>query len=464
METRLSPVVASPRRRPVALLATVVAAAVALGSCIPPTQYRTEPIVCSGDPETTCAAAFLEDHPEYLLGFVEFDDLGWAWTREQGRVLIEAIQRQVDERDVLMVVFAHGWKHRAWTCDNNVTCFRQTLSSLHDTEVALADRDRRPPRKIIGVYVGWRGLSSRGRLLTQTTFFGRKKTAHQVGSGAITELFVRLAQIRSQKHASIRRLQRESEERGEPERPVDSNTRLVIVGHSFGGALVFSATSQLMMERLAVGNVLPGPVRGLGDLVVLVNPAFEAARYQPLHASATGSEQSFGSDQKPVMAIITSRGDSATGKAFPLGRFFSARLDDYRRDAMGDEQRQANRAAIGHFEPYRTHFLDTNTNTPKPKAKGDSASECACPYSFPSTQAGMPEALSRLVSEREATNGATMTFPTATLRHDKYSPFTPLQVISVDEKIITSHNDIYQPAFIDFLRYYIMLSAGPGAS
>jgi len=434
-----------------------------LTSCVGLEQYHTENRVCewSGPaPEEKCASAYMESHgrhettedeahPEYLLGFIELDDLGWAWDRNQGVALLQAIQKEVEKRDVLMVVFVHGWKHNASVCDTNVTCFRETLRQLHETEIVLAQGEGRDPRRIIGVYVGWRGRSAKGGLWANTTFYGRKATAHKVGSGAVTELLVRLKHIRDEKQ----------NERG-------STTRLVIVGHSFGGALVYSATSQLMMERLAIAGAFSASsgeveeVRGLGDLVMLVNPAFEAARYQPLHETLT-SEMAYSENQRPIMAIVTSRADDATGKAFPLGRFFTALTDDYRPDGS-KEQRASNRAAVGHYEPFRTHFLDVNENTPEPHPRKDKVNGCECPYDFRAQSLETIQGtVKSLRAGRKMSNGSVVEFPTANLRHDKFSPYTPIQMISVDPKIIQDHNDIYQPAFIDFLRYYILLAEEP---
>lgn len=427
-------------------------------SCIPLRQYHTVPpdpappdilpreVACSpaaGD----CSTAYLENRPEYLLGFVEFDDLGWSWDRAQQEVVLATLEAEVERGDALMVVFAHGWKHDAQTCDNNVTCFRRVLRELYETERALAG-EKGTPRRIVGVYIGWRGDSSRGKVLKQTTFYGRKGTAHKVGSGAVTELLVRLKQIRERRHR----------------RSPGSSTRLVIVGHSFGGALMYSATSQLIMERLALAASSPEDprVRGFGDLIVLVNPAFEAARYQPLHATVAAG--AFPADQPPVFIIVTSQGDQATGRAFPIGRRLPAKLDDYRPDAMGREQKRANIKAVGHFPPYRTHFLEPNADTPEPQRKDDAlGADCGCPYAFPD-RVMTHEAMSRTLARLDAhpwDEDATLDFPTSTLRLEKGAANSPIYVISTDPMIIRSHSDIYQPAFVDFLRYIIMMAGEP---
>ena len=441
------PVARDSERQILGLLALL--AGLALASCVPLKQYHTDrtPGECGDRPQGDCLTTYVENHEEYLLGFVEFDDLGWAWDRAQGRVLFREIRRH--RGDVLMVLFTHGWKHNADPCDSNVTCFRETLRGLHAAETALYGDDA---RRIVGIYVGWRGDSTRGKLLRQTSFFGRKSTAHKVGSGALTELIVRLKE--------------EREMRGK-------DSRLVIVGHSFGGAAVFSATSQLIMDRLATA-ALGGSVRGLGDLVVLVNPAFEAARYQPLFE--TLNEETVGSDpsdpermatyppeQAPVLAIFTSKGDTATGKWFSRGRALAAGKDK----ARSDLQRRANRAAVGHFEEFRTHSL-----TPKGAAvalarvEDRSTEECGCPYGSAS-QRSMGESdemrsdLDRLRSLRFA-GARAVEFGDVVLRQDKGPDHSPILVASVDDSIIKGHNDIYRPAFVDFLRWFIMLSAEQG--
>src|SRR5262249_59309738 len=74
--------------------------------------------------------------------------------------------------------------------------------------------------------------------------------------------------------------------------PADHAARMftTVVGHSFGGLIVFNALSQQLTSDLtAVADVVctPGGVTGVTrawpDVVVLINPAFEATRFEPLN-------------------------------------------------------------------------------------------------------------------------------------------------------------------------------------
>jgi hypothetical protein len=86
------------------------------------------------------------------------------------------------------------------------------------------------------VYAGWRGLSHSLWGTKNATFWERKNTAHEVGRGALTELFVRLEDLRN----NSRILHREDRK----------PTQLIIVGHSFGGAATYSALAPLLTERM----------------------------------------------------------------------------------------------------------------------------------------------------------------------------------------------------------------------
>ena len=212
--------------------------------------------------------------------------------------------------DFLLVVYVHGWKHNAgWNehsgeDDPDVTHFRTALKELSATEIELSRKSERngvsrPPRKVIGVFMGWRGASITVPVIENLTFWDRKSTAHKVGHGEVTEALDRLEEIRLDKIK-----QRAKLDNG------DSRSRLIVVGHSFGGAVVFSALEQILESKFVhSAGTLEAPAEGFGNLVVLLNPAFEAQLYAPL-SDMTAVRKSYVEKQLPVLAVLTSEASS----------------------------------------------------------------------------------------------------------------------------------------------------------
>jgi hypothetical protein len=420
------------------------------GACTTPhIQYRTDLAACDARSGVrACAAHTVEERDEYLLGFVELDDQGWLWDRRQLYAVLDELTAAGARDDLLMVVFVHGWKHDASPCDTNVACLREVLLRLADIEEIAADREGRAPRKVAGIYVGWRGLSIRGRFVSNLSFYDRKATADRVGARGVTEILLRLDSFLENHRQRLR---------------PGAQSRLVIVGHSFGGQVVHSALSQLLMERsLAEARGVAAAPQPFADLVVLVNPAFEAARYQPLFEIVT-ERRFYPPEQRPILAILTSEGDQATGRAFPAGRSLSTLFQKHR----DRYQRSANRQAVGHFEPYFSHELvaaaDEGESEPEPTSRPD----CGCPYLVPAAEVRgrTAAAMARMVtmwSGEPPAPGWELALPGSVLRHNgRFGPLNPYLVVRVDNAIISAHSQIYRPRFIDFLRYFIALTMAP---
>src|SRR3954453_12716792 len=65
----------------------------------------------------SCKRSSIEDHGDYLLSVVEFDDEGWFRDRQQQNELFNRLEDIGGRQDLIIVVFAHGWKHNADYCD-----------------------------------------------------------------------------------------------------------------------------------------------------------------------------------------------------------------------------------------------------------------------------------------------------------------------------------------------------------
>lgn len=300
----------------------------------------------------------VESYNEFDLGFVEFDDQGKLWNREQQLGALDnlADDPQAKQRGAVILVFVHGWQENADVANATVACFRQMLHTWSQDEGADG-------RRIIGVYVGWRGRSQQLPILDMLTFWPRKKAAHKIGRGDMDELFVHLDDLK-------RRLTVGGATAGR------SATRLVVIGHSFGGAIVYSALDNILKKN-TLASVLPFErhetnqvsliTAGSADLVVLLNPAFETLLYSGL-AHATMGCTNFAPEQTTLLMTIGAENDSATGTDFPLGQFFPSLLQNFK---PGSDERAMNCTALGHYTPYFDCQLSSNAGT---NASPDTAS------------------------------------------------------------------------------------------
>jgi hypothetical protein len=278
------------------------------------------------------APAGLFDNGSSQLAIVEFDDQGRCYDRRQMEALAGWIDGVAD-RDVIIVVFVHGWKHDARSDDTNLASFREVLAQAVAHEAAEAGAGARP---VLGVFVGWRGVSfyDRPDILDNLTFWDRQGAGRRVAVGSVRELFGRFRHYRN----------RRKDAGGAP--------LLVIVGHSFGGMIVYSALAQSLIEAATAPARAVSP--RFADLVLLVNPAVEAARYLPIYDLVQSRmSQQMGTDQPPVFVCATAANDWATGLAFPIGNALSLVTESCR----GWQERQAMINTIGHLKWMKTNDL-----------------------------------------------------------------------------------------------------------
>jgi hypothetical protein len=64
-------------------------------------------------------------------------------------------------QEVILVAFVHGGKHNARSDDDNLSAFRVLLKETVDYEKAASATSGKP-RPVLGVFIGWRGLSDFG--------------------------------------------------------------------------------------------------------------------------------------------------------------------------------------------------------------------------------------------------------------------------------------------------------------
>jgi hypothetical protein len=454
-------------------LIAVVLLATTLAACTPNEAFRkiaavpalpcTSAAPAGFPPE--CRQAITETTPAYDLHFVEFDDQGWSYpdgtgessqdaSAQQLRLAMERLNAAAARQPVRVFVFVHGWKHNAAFDDDNVVNFRDFLSEAAQYEDVAQSGNR-----VIGIYVGWRGKPLNvSEPWISATFWDRKTVAQHVAVGSMRELTAQLRAFQRQAN----RTQPGTAAKNAP--PGDQRVRIHMIGHSFGGLALYAAVSQSLVYSFITGEDIDGkvaPVERLGDMIVLINPAFEATRYQPLDRVARN--RTYDIYQAPVFIAITSEADAATAKLFPLGRTLNTIFESEKTR----EERDANRNTPGHIDAYLTHSLDLSGKgtdecrgwNPDPASPADMAANIQ--LEFRNSQA----AKNTLVNERWPLDPSGKPKPREYCGRLNLTPLTraagpyrdtdpnmPLWNVTVTGEIIPGHNDINTPIFRAFLR------------
>ena len=114
----------------------------------------------------------------------------------QARLGGELSDPRYDNTDFLIVSFVHGWHHNAHDTDCNVHEFRAMLKVANDRYAAeAANNPKMHPRRIVGVYAGWRGESININGINVSTVLDRRNAAERVAKGDVRELFAQLRKL-----------------------------------------------------------------------------------------------------------------------------------------------------------------------------------------------------------------------------------------------------------------------------
>jgi hypothetical protein len=235
---------------------------------------------------------------------------------------LNALQQHLATGSNYVIVFVHGWRHDARIGDQNVADLRlyaahaaRFLAQRCESEHLYCDT------KVTAIYVGWRGarvdefgLKQKfgetiggfvGSLSTGATLFDRKPVSEQVAPAAIS---------------ALRSIQAVLAPKSSDKPGAERNNRMLVIGHSLGGNMLATGLGDEVVKRVKQhkpGDVL-APV--LGDMVVLINPAAEAAKWTAFQREvwtrtdeAPDAAAVFPVAQKPVLVSVTA------ALAFPVG-------------------------------------------------------------------------------------------------------------------------------------------------
>jgi len=423
-----------------------------LNACSSNNIYRNDYNLCNYNTSGDCVKNALQvyavdEDDEYHLSFVEYDDQGQLRDPKQVKEVLEEYQRLAVSDDVLLITFVHGWHHSAKPEDGNIVSFRKMLREVSKMEGVGSKQQKRKKRKVIGLYIGWRGNSISVPYVNTITFWDRKNTAHDVGQQGVTGVLLKLEEIVNVKRAMEEGI------------PAPETSRLVVIGHSFGGAVVYSSLQKIIADRFIdsrEGKAYQDDAKGFGDLVILMNPAFEAMRFGALYDLSQEGCRGYFNTQLPRLAILTSEADYATKLAFPAGRAFSTFFESHVTldrhfcskpgengvQAMQVDEGVADRNTVGHFGPYITHRLNPLAEEMQRKNNFE-----------------IKQLQTRWATH---TNDIAVDFVGSQLLSLKRTnPLNPYLNIQVDKELIKDHNDIWGIRIVKFISDLIAISTTP---
>jgi hypothetical protein len=457
--------IAGTRMRRLGIFVWVALAAALAASCTRNAPYRTtstgdvvEAKVGAKSLGTSALRAPLltsgiEIHDDYRLHFLEFDDQGQLYAPAQFHGLVGALEKEAagpEKARIVLVLYAHGWKNNASLCNNNVCCFRTFLSRLA-ADVRTAEKRSNGflgPTHVIGVYVGWRGLSATLPPFKALSFWARKRVAGNVAQGELVEALSFLD--RYQKHLN---------------KETPNRCRLVMMGHSLGGAVLYSAVANILKSRITearVKGVLDGQVptiEGFGDLVVLVNPAFEAALYAPLH-ELIETFPAFSPRQSPLLVVLSSETDKTTRVTFKVGRW----LETVFQRTGPRSPRKMLVSTVGNYDPFVTHRA-TVPDEAREKAGGSErglVKNCECTLPMSEADVGSLDRFVEILRLGPEESAKALT-PTLCPGHDRlgvveldcvapHPSGLPLWVVRADNSVVSGHSGFFTRPVTDLVR------------
>jgi hypothetical protein len=265
-------------------------------------------------------------HTLYTVGFIEFDEDGKPidpLEETKALRLIDEARERGPKGKIIAVVYVHGWKNNASEAQpggkaKDVEKFRSALAELGYRSKKAAGSGSEIP--IVGIYMAWRGKSLMGpSWFNFLSFWGRRNSANRVGEGDALP-------------ASLTKVIDKVNERAGG---VDTGSRIVLVGHSFGARVLEHA---IEMKNIQLHKPIEGQtaVEPTVDLALYVNSANDArltmSRVQKLRANPIVVRHPDYTPEKcakeggantpecrdyPLLVAITSRGDQATKYLLP---------------------------------------------------------------------------------------------------------------------------------------------------
>ena len=284
------------------------------------------------------------------LAIIEFDEFGTHWDRRQLEDTISLLTRRIEGKGngLAVIIYAHGWQNNADASveDGDLARFQAGLLNLQQH---MRKNNPAGPDRVFGIYLGWRGATSRFPIHRELTFWDRKATAERIASYDMRETLFKITRAAK----------------------TNPRSKVMISGHSMGG-MIIAKTLAPAINTLLLTSPDEG-IRVMADLVILMNPALDSLttlqfidflKRARTVAELRESDGTVKQAKGPVLVSLTSEADWVTRVAYPAGQIIGS-LGDATRGALGGDlpnQRTLLTSAHGHNDYLVSHFA---TNTPE---------------------------------------------------------------------------------------------------
>jgi hypothetical protein len=416
------------------------------------TQQIYHPVLLAGTPGTPSAVWETPEGKPYF-GFVEFDDQGERWDSSiraskagelpttQLQTVTRAIKRaggRSGNKPFYLIVFAHGWNNNGSPKNDSLLEFHQRilqLRRLHELDGA----------EVFGVFLAWRG-DAPGRPFN---FYHRSEAGHRVGERIAGTLFDLITAARQ----------------------ASSRSKVALIGHSFGSHLIEGGILPVLQADVARAVPNDRRIPLAADLILLVNPARSSLYSKPFIDQLRDSQVKVdcgdvvSHHELPLIVTITSEGDTATGKIFPIGYSVGRRISLFNTSVSGLYRKSTNDPAPQEFSHKHTSgwnkVLHSHIVTKEPYSPAGRDPKIA---SAPSVSDSLPEeyrAIDRMIRANYRPwqpNGTILVHglkqnyritpaPPAPGRTERYND-TPYWIMQVPKDIVANHSDVWNSEYV----------------
>lgn len=289
----------------------------------------------------------------YIL---EFNDQGILTNPKTAEAALKYLKKEMDEKanKPIVSLFVHGWNNNAEADNTNLIDFEWAAMALNNSQ------EKNAQSQVVAIYVSWRGKTMPTGLSHALTFWGRKAVSEEIGRGELAKIIFELEKVL---------------------KPNDkAHGKLILSGHSFGASALYNAVGQELLSRFytslkeqEMNKDEKVEIRGVGDIVILLNPAIQALRFRSLretiYEKAVQRPNIFENNKAPIFMMVATEDDLPVETAFPIGRTISHFLSHNDSKTLSVYQgingnienkwtiKHAERNSIGFYAPYYTHFL-----------------------------------------------------------------------------------------------------------